>query len=147
MQSVASSPAQYVAEVPDERRPDVEAVLEVVRRAIRPGFEETMSFGMIGWVVPLTTYADTYNGAPLSYAGLAVQKRHMSLYLMGLYADPEAERDFRARWTATGRRLDMGRSCLRYRRADELDTALVAEAVGRYDAAEFVEVYENARVR
>ena len=116
VQSAAATAAQYLDALPEDRRPDVEAVLDVVRGAVRPGFEETMAFGMIGWVVPLSTYPDTYNGSPLSYVGLAAQKRHDALYLMGLYADPEAEQDFRARWTAGGRRLDMGRSCLRYRR-------------------------------
>lgn len=145
MQSAATTPSGYLADLPDDRRPEVQAVLELVRGAIRPGFEETMSSGMIGWVVPLSTYPDTYNGSPLGYAGLAMQKRHNALYLMCLYADPESERDFRARWTAGGRRLDMGRSCLRYRRARDLDTDLVAEAVARYDAEEFVALYERFR--
>lgn len=147
MQSAASTPQAYLASLPDERRGDVETVLQVVRASIRPGFEETMTFGMIGWVVPLGTYPDTYNGAPLSYAGLAMQKRHNALYLMCLYADPETERDFRARWTAGGRRLDMGRSCLRYRRASDLDLDLVAEAVGRFGVDDFVALYEQSRAR
>ncbi|WP_380167037.1 DUF1801 domain-containing protein [Jannaschia sp. R86511] len=147
MHSAATTPAEYLAGLPDDRRPDVEAVLGVVRSAIRPGFEETMAFGMIGWVVPLSTYPDTYDGAPLGYTSLAMQKRHNALYLMCLYADTEAEADFRARWAAGGRRLDMGRSCLRYRRAADLDLDLVGEAVGRFDAGEFVELYERARAR
>lgn len=145
MQSPASSPADYLDSLPEERRGDVEVVLDVVRAAIRPGFDETMSFGMISWVVPLSRFPETYNGAPLSYAGLAMQKRHNALYLMGLYADPEVEEDFRSRWAATGRRLDMGRSCLRYRTAADLDLGLVAEAVGRFDADEFVALYERSR--
>jgi len=147
VQSTATSPAQYLAELPDDRRPDVEAVLGVVRGAIRPGFEETMSFGMIGWVVPLSTYADTYNGSPLAYTGLAMQKRHNALYLMCLYADAATEKDFRTRWTAGGRRLDMGKSCLRHHRAAELDVDLVAQAVARFDADEFIELYERSRAR
>lgn len=147
MQSAATSPADYLARLPDDRREDVETVLDVVRAHIRPGFEETIAYGMIGWVVPLSTYPDTYNGSPLSYTGLAMQKRHNALYLMCLYADEEGERDFRRRWTATGRRLDMGRSCLRYRRASDLDLDLVGEAVARYDATGFVELYEASRAR
>lgn len=147
MQSPATTPAQYLADLPDDRRPDVEAVLEVVRANLRPGFEETMAFGMISWVVPLSTYPDTYNGAPLGYTGLAMQKRHNALYLMCLYADPAVEEDFRTRWAAGGRRLDMGKSCLRYRKAADLDLELVAEAVGRHDVDGFIELYERARAR
>lgn len=143
----AASPDDYVAGLPEDRRADVEAVLAAVRDNIRPGFSETMAFGMVGWVVPLQTYPDTYNGSPLSYCGLAMQKRHNALYLMCLYADPEVEADFRRRWEAGGRRLDMGRSCLRYRRAADLDMDLVAEAVARFDADEFLGVYERARAR
>ena len=106
-----------------------------------------MAFGMIGWVVPLSTYPDTYNGAPLSYAGLAMQKRHNALYLMCLYADPDAERDFRDRWAAGGPTAGHGRSCLRYRRAADLDLDLVGEAVGRHDVDGFVGLYERARAR
>lgn len=145
--SAASTPEAYLAALPDDRRSDVEAVVQVVRASIRPGFSETMSSGMIGWVVPLSTYPDTYNGAPLSYAGLAMQKRHNALYLMGLYADPTVERDFRDRWTAGGRRLDLGRSCLRYRKASDLDLDLVGEAVGRFDVDDFVALYERSRAR
>lgn len=145
MQSAASTPEAYLAGLPDERRADVEAVRDVVRASIRPGFEETVAFGMIGWVVPLRTYPDTYNGAPLSHTALAMQKRHNALYLMCLYADPATERDFRTRWTAGGRRLDMGKSCLRYRTVADLDLDLVAEAVGRFDVDEFVALYERSR--
>lgn len=147
VQSSAATPEAYLATLPDDRRPDLEAVLDVVRASIRPGFEETMSSGMLSWVVPLSTYADTYNGAPLAYVSLAMQKRHNALYLLCGYTDPDAERDFRERWAAGGRRLDMGTSCLRYRRAADLDMALVAEVVARFDAAGFVALYEHERAR
>lgn len=119
----------------------------MVRANIRPGLVETMSYGMIGWVVPLSLYPDTYNGSPLSYAGLAMQKRHNALYLMCLYADPDTEQDFRQRWSAGGRKLDMGKSCLRYRRAADLDMDLLAEAIARFDADEFIGLYEQSRAR
>jgi hypothetical protein len=76
-----------------------------------------------------------------------MQKRHNALYLMCLYADPETERDFRERWTRTGRRLDLGKSCLRYRTVEDLDLDLVGEAVARFDAQEFIDLYERARSR
>jgi len=147
VQSTSTSPAQYRAELPDDRRPDVEAVLGVVRRAIRPGSEERMSFGMFGWVDPLSTYSDTYNGSPLTSAGLAMQKRHNAPYLMCVYADAATERDFRTRWTVGGRRLGVGKSCLRYRRATVLAMDLLAEAVARFDAHELIDLHERSRTR
>jgi hypothetical protein len=147
VRSEARTAAEYVASLPVQRRGEVATVLEVLRRAMPSGYTETMSFGMISWVVPLEVYPDTYNGEPLGYTSLAVQKRHNALYLMGLYADGDAERDFRERWTAGGRRLDMGRSCLRFRTAADLDLDLVAETVAGCGPDEFVARYERARAR
>ena len=94
------------------------------------GFAETMAWGMITWSVPLDDFPDTYNGQPLCYVSLAAQKRHNSLYLMGLYADSAEAEDFRARWTADGTRLDMGKSCVRFRTLDDRTAPdLVADAV------------------
>ncbi len=143
----ATSADGYVAALPRERAEDLERVLTTVRGALPEGYEETTAFGMVSWVVPLDVYPDTYNGRPLGYAALAAQKRHGSLYLMGLYGDAEREADFRRRWTATGRRLDMGRSCLRFRSADDLDLDLVAEVVGSLPVEDFVAVYERSRAR
>jgi hypothetical protein len=97
--------------------------------------------------VPLERYPDTYNGQPLGYVALAAQKRHYALYLMGLYSDTEQDRDFRARWQATGRSLDMGKSCLRFKRLDDLDLDLVAEVVASMPVDEFLATYERVRAR
>jgi hypothetical protein len=88
------------------------AVREVVLEALPPGYEESFGRGMATWSVPLSRLASTYNGEPLMLAALAAQKRHNSLYLMGLYVGDEEDRqgDFERRWRATGRRLDMGRA-------------------------------------
>ncbi len=97
--------------------------------------------------MPLERYPDTYNGQPLGYVALAAQKRHFSLYLMGLYSDSQQDRDFRARWTATGRKLDMGKSCLRFRRLDDLDLDLVAAVVAAMPVETFLATYERVRFR
>ena len=127
-----TSPASiddYLASLAPDRREVVEQVRALVQRAMPEGYEEVLAFGMISWVVPLTRYPDTYNGQPLGYVSLAAQKRHFSLYLMGLYSSVERELAFRERWTAHGRRLDMGKACLRFRSLEDLDLDLVAEAV------------------
>lgn len=109
------------------------------------GYERTVEFGMLSWVVPLARFPDTYNGRPLGYVSLAAQKRHCSLYLMGLYASVERELSFRKRWTAGGRKLDMGKSCLRFRTVEDLDLDLVAEAVASTGVEDYLKLYAAAR--
>ena len=134
----------YLASL-DDRRVVVEQVRELVQRAVPEGYEEVLAFGMISWVVPLERFPDTYNGQPLGYVSLAAQKRQFSLYLMGLYSSVENELDFRERWTASGRKLEMGKACLRFRRLEELDLDLVAEAVSSTGVEDYLELYVRAR--
>ena len=91
---------------------------DVVRRHLPPGYEEAVSRGMLVWQVPLARYPDTYNGHPLWYAALASQKRYLTLHLMNAYG-PHAEA-LREGFRAAGKRLDMGKCCIHFRRADDL---------------------------
>ena len=102
---------------------------------------------MVTWVVPLRDYPDTYNGKPLSYISLASQKNHLALYLMGLYTDGPDEQWFRAQYAERGLKLDMGKSCVRFKTLDELPLDIVGEAVARIPVAGFVAGYESARER
>ncbi|MGH8894988.1 MAG: DUF1801 domain-containing protein, partial [Actinomycetes bacterium] len=104
----------------------------------------SMALGMIMWSVPLPRFPDTYNGQPLCYASLAAQKRHNALYLMGLYADSEQDRSFRARWVADGRKLDMGKSCLRFRRVEDLRMDLIEETVAATPPDALIAMHERA---
>jgi len=147
MPSDATTVEGYLANLEPERRAVVKAVRDVIREAMPTGYVEGVAWGMITWSVPLERYPDTYNDQPLGYVALAAQKRHFSLYLMGLYSDSEQDRDFRARWTATGRGLDMGKSCLRFRRLDDLDLDLVADVVAAMPVETFLATYERIRSR
>ena len=109
MQSDADTVERYLADLPDDRRPAIGAVRQVVLDHLPPGFEEVVQYGMISYVVPLERYPDTYNGQALAGASLADQKRYMSLYLMGVYGDASAESFLREHWPAD-KRLDMGKS-------------------------------------
>lgn len=129
------------------RRTVVEQVRQLVDAAVPAGYEQTVDFGMITWCVPLERFPDTYNGHPLGYVSLASQKRHLSLYLMGLYSRTEAELDFRARWTAGGRRLDMGKACLRFRSVEDLDVSLLQEAIAATGVEDYLALYAAARAR
>ena len=119
----------------------------MVVEALPSGYEEHLAHGMPTWSVPLERLPDTYNGEPLGYVALASPTRHASLYLMGLYADVEDRLDFRGRWEAGGRRLDMGKACLRFRRLADLDLALVREAVASTSVEEYVALYRRSRAR
>jgi hypothetical protein len=139
VRSAAQTPDEYIASLPDDRRAAIAEVRRVVRAGLPAGYEEGMAYGMITWSVPLERYPDTYNRRPLVVAGLASQAGYMSLYLNNVYGDPRTEAWFRERWVATGRRLDMGKSCVRFRRLADLPLELIGEVVARADLDAFVE--------
>jgi hypothetical protein len=135
----------YLAPLPQDRRDALEAVRRVVLEHLPTGYEEVVQYGMISYVVPLERYPTTYNGQPLAVASLANQKRHMSLYLMGVYGEDGAEEWLRERWAATGKKLDMGKSCVRFKRLDDLALDVVAEAIARTPVDAFIAAYERSR--
>ena len=145
MRSDADGVEQYLAELPDDRRDAIETVRDVIVENLPEGYTEEKNFGMITYSVPLATYPDTYNGQPLMYAAVASQKNHMAVYLSGVYAD-EAHRDaFLDKYRETGKRLDMGKSCVRFRRIDDLPVELIGDTISGIDVDTFIEVYEASR--
>lgn len=138
MQSDATTVSEYLAELPADRRVAFEAVRRTILANLPAGYEEAMNWGMITYQVPLARYPDTYNGQPLAYAGLASQKNHMAVYLMGIYMDDEARQRFEVAYRATGKRYDVGKSCVRFRKLDDLPLALIGESVALLGVDEFV---------
>ena len=100
---------------------------------------------MMGWYVPLETFPDTYNGQPLALASLASQKNYMSLYLNNVYGDPQTEAWFRDRYAASGKKLNMGKSCVRFRHLDDLALDVIGETIARTDLESFLAQYMQAR--
>ena len=143
--STATSVDDYLATLPEDRRAAIGAVRDVILRNLPDGFREGMAYGMIGYHVPLDRFPDTYNGQPLGLAALASQKNHMSLYLNNVYGDPDTEAWFRERYGASGRKLDMGKSCVRFRRLDDLPLDVVGEVIARTSVDDFVARYEAVR--
>ena len=143
--STAETVEEYLAELPEDRRDAIATVRQVILNNLPEGYEETMQYGMIGYVVPLERYPVTYNGQPLAYAALASQKNYMSLYLMNIYSDGEAERWFVDRYHASGKRLDMGKSCVRFRKLEDLPLELIGDTIARTPAAQFIHRYEDSR--
>ena len=145
--SAASTTADYLAELDDATRAELAPVLERVRDAMPTGFVEAMDYGMVTWSVPLSVYPDTYNKRPLMYAGLAAQKRYNSLYLSAACncVGGRMDADELARRWSGAKPLDMGKSCVRFRRAADLDLELIAELLGEWTVAEFVAVAKAQR--
>ena len=147
MQSKAATVDQYLAELPPDRRAALESVRAVICKDLDPGYEEGMQYGMIGYYVPHRVYPPGYHcdpRQPLPFAGLASQKNHMSVYLMCVYGSSEQRRWFREAWVKTGKKLDMGKSCIRFKRLEALPLEVIGEAVRRVPARAFIQYYEAA---
>lgn len=143
--SKAATVPDYLAELPADRRAEIERVRNLINEALPEGYREGVGFGMIGWVVPLERYPDTYNKQPLGYAALAAQKNYNSLYLNCVYASKERRERLKAAFAAAGKKLDMGKSCIRFKKADDLALDVIREEVASTTPDEYIEIYEEAR--
>ena len=147
MMSKASTVSEYLASLPPGDRADIAKVRGVIRRNLPKGYTEALQWGMICYAVPLSRYPDTYNGQPLCYAALAAQKNYHSLYLMNIYGTPAEEKEFRRRYEASGRRLDMGKSCVRFHAADDLPLDLIGAVIAKTSVDDFIARYEKSRLQ
>jgi uncharacterized protein YdhG (YjbR/CyaY superfamily) len=140
-----ASAEEYIEALPPERRPTVQLLRDMMLRALPPGVEERINWGMISYEIPLERYPNTYNGEPLLYAAIAAQKRHYALYLNCVYMDPDLEATLREGFSGAGIRLDMGKSCIRFRNSEGIPPGLVEKIVGATPTARFIEMYEASR--
>lgn len=146
MQSKASTVAEYVASLPEDRRSVIEAVRNVVNKNLDPVFEEGMQYGMIGYYVPHSVYPNGYHcdpRQPLPCMGLAAQKNAYSIYFMALYMNPELLGWFTSAWKKSGKKLDMGKSCIRFKNVDDLALEVLGETVRRVKAKTYIDIYES----
>ena len=143
--SKAATPEDYMAELPPERAALVSRLRDIVNANLPEGYVERMSWGMIGWEVPLETYSATYNGQPLVFAGLAAQKNHTALYLNCIYASEARTERLKAAWSAAGKKLDMGKSCMRFKRREDVAEDVLGEAIRSVPVEEFIAEYEASR--
>lgn len=138
MKSEALTIKEYLAEMPEDRREAVKKVRDTILENLPAGYEEAINFGMITYQVPLKVYPDTYNKKPLMYAALANQKNHMAVYLTGIYMDEDLYQDFEEKYRETGKRYDVGKSCVRFRKLDDLPLELIGESIGAIQMDEFI---------
>lgn len=129
MHSNAATVAAYIASLPADRRQAITKVRQTILARLPKGYEEKMNWGMITYQVPLSRFPNTYNGQPLMYAALASQKNHMAVYLTGIYISDESREEFEKAYRATGKRFDVGKSCVRFRKLDDLPLDLIGETI------------------
>jgi len=145
VQSTAKTVAQYLAELPPERRKVIATVRKVIRANLPKGYREGMNWGMIVYEVPLARCPETYNSQPLAYAALAAQKHYYAVYLSNDYGEPGGEKWFRQQYAASGKKLDMGKSCVRFRHLDDLPLELIGQAIARTPIEDFIAYYQKCR--
>jgi hypothetical protein len=146
MQSKAKTVEQYLAELPEDRRKAIEAVRKVIRKNLDKQYEEGMQYGMIGYYVPHKVYPPGYHcdpKQPLPFAGLASQKNHMSLYLGCVYSDSAEYQWFQKAWADAGKKLDMGKACIRFKKLEDVPLEVIGEAIRRHPAKAYIALYES----
>ena len=143
MQSKANTVKQYLNELPNDRKKAISIVRQTILENLPEGYDEVMNWGMMTYEVPLETYPNTYNGKPLMYAALASQKNHMAVYLMGCYMVPEVRNEFEKAYKKSGKRFDAGKSCIRFKKIDDLPLDLLGKTIASMDVNEFIELVEK----
>jgi uncharacterized protein YdhG (YjbR/CyaY superfamily) len=147
MNSAATTVDQYMTELPDERKPAMEKLRAIIRKNLPKGFEETMNYGMMGYVVPHSVYPAGYHcdpKLPLPFMGLASQKNSINFYHMGIYANPELLAWFTAEFPKHVKgKPDMGKSCLRFKKPEQIPYDLIGELVKKVSAEEWIDCYER----
>ena len=145
MPSQAEPVENYLAELPEDRRQTLEAVREAVLKNLPKGYAEGMQYGMIGYFVPHEVYPPGYHTdpkQPLPFAGLAARKNYVAIYLMSVYGDPEQEAWFREAWAETGKKLDMGKSCVKFKTIEDVPLKVIGQAIKRVPVKKYVDNYE-----
>lgn len=156
VQSKAATVKAYLAELPPDRRKDIETIRRVILDNLDSDYEEGMQYGMIGYYIPHRIFPAGYHcdpKQPLPFAALASQKNNLAVYLMGLYCGcfEEGKKEttdatwFRAAWLKTGKKLDMGKACIRFKTAADVPLEVLGEAIRRVPAQAYIAHYEQSR--
>ena len=153
MTSTAQTPEEYMAALPHDRKEPMERLRQVIIDNMDPRLHEEMNYGMLGYVVPLELYPAGYDCAskvpvPLPFVNLASQKNHIAVYHMGLYANEDTLDWFRAEYAdRVSTKLDMGKSCIRFKNPKHIPYDLIGELTGKMDADRWIEIYVKSRER
>lgn len=147
MQSKASNVEEYLNQLPEDRKIAMNKLREIMLSNIPKGFNEEMSYGMLGYVIPHTIYPDGYHcnkELPLPFITIASQKNFIALYHMGIYSSPDLLKWFTDEYPKhTNLKLDMGKSCIRFKKVDQIPFDLISELVQKMSVAEWIAIYES----
>lgn len=147
MQIQAASPEEYIQKIPEARKEALSKLRLVIKNNLPPGFQETMSYGMIGYVVPHTIYPDGYHCTPelpLPFLNIASQKNFIAVYHMGIYANKELLDWFVNEFPKHSKlKLDMGKSCIRFKKPERIPFKLIGELVTKMTVEEWIRIYES----
>ena len=145
MKSKAETVDEYLDELSDERRETVSIIRKLILEHLPEGYQEAMQYGMISYIIPFDIFPDTYNKQPLSYLSLASQKNNYSLYMSNVYADQEINSWFIKEYKESGKRMDMGKSCVRFKKLDNLPLDLIGEAISKTTPDEYIQMYKRVK--
>lgn len=145
MRTTATTVEDYLDSLPEDRRAALEQVRAVILKRLPKGYVETINWGMISYEIPLETYPKTYNKQPLMYAALASQKHYMAVYLSTIAVSEESAKAFEREYRATGKRYDVGKSCIRFRKLEDLPLDLIGRVVKATPPRAFIAMTEAAR--
>lgn len=147
MKIEANSPEEYIKNVPEERKEPMSKLRSTIKENLPKGFEETMSYGMIGYVVPHSLYPDGYHcnpSLPLPFINLASQKNYIAVYHSGIYADEEMYNWFVQEFQKRkGIKPDMGKSCIRLKKMSDIPYDLIGELVKKISPEQWIATYES----
>ncbi|MBL7715637.1 MAG: DUF1801 domain-containing protein [Bdellovibrionales bacterium] len=143
--STAKTVSEYLMEMPEDRKKAIQAVRKVIKKNLPKGVKEAMSWGMIGYEIPLKIHPDTHNGKPLLYAALGSQKNYMVLHAPSVYIDKKTAEWFRKKVLAAGKKLDMGGGCIRFRKVEDLSLPAVGALIGKVTVQGFIQMFVKGR--
>lgn len=141
MTSKAQTVAEYLRSLPEDRRTAISILRKVILENLPKGFEECMNYGMIGYVVPHRLYPPGYHcdpTKPLPFAGLASQKRHIGLYIMSVYGDKATEAWLRSAWKKSGKKLDLGKCCIRFKKLEDAPLDVIGQLIARVSVMDYI---------
>ena len=145
MKESATTVREYLKSLPPDRRAVLSKVRALIRRRIPRGYQESLQWGAISYSVPLERFSDTYNGQPLGYVALAARKNYFTLHLMSVYMNPDGQRALAEGFRKAGKRLDMGKACVRFKSLDDLPLDVIGDIVAKLTPEAWIAIYKKSR--